>query len=1542
MNLIQKIYLLRSAILAGFIFSSCSGSDAIRLIDETSTGGEATQLVLESANTPGLAGRCNPIRISTKDLDGIETIASSAQSTSIALSSDLGTFYDGPACLTGITTASIDAGSKFVWVYFKYATAGTTPTLTASANLATSVSTSLSLSLVSSAATGLALQSAPATLVSGTCTGPVRANLIDAGGNLATAPVQVTVTLSSDAGAKVYSDSSCTTLITSSTIEVGSSQSAQFYLKDSWSGTNLLSASNTLFLTGTAAIFTAPQAGGATQLAISGYPSVDVGGCSLGLVAYSQDSNGNIASLSDSASTVVALASGGLGTFYSDPTCTSAITSVTFGAGQVSTRFYLKSAWGGSTLLSASAGSMIRPAVYPFTFRPTNPIKLVWLGSASQTMGSCGMYWIQAQNAAGEIAVAPSAVTVSLGGKGQGAFYGDATCSGSAITSIVLSANTALVPVFYRSRSIEDLVLTATVAGYAGATLPLSVTLGTGKRWVFTGLPAGNNVATNTCVGPYTVAALDSSGSSTTTDAATSLTLAASNSGVFYNNDAACGAGNAITTVAVAQGASATGNLYFKKTAAGQSVWTATDGATSGFLANAFALVTVGGLTPVRVALSGSAQLNTGTCTAYTVTSLDNNGSVANVTSATAVTLTGAGSGAFYNTSAECDASTPVVSSVTIASGSSSKVFYYKNGRSESLNLGASALSYSGTLPVQVSAPLVASIRLSGPRQLAAGACSSAFSISQRDSLGSVASDGTDRTYTLALDRLDQASAVTVSYFTDASCSVPVAVAGQVTFGASSGTQNLYVLTPSSGVLRFTATDQSSGLGAAAMEVLSDTAADGISNWGGHTCATVAGAVWCWGGNASGQLGNRTTVTSSFPVAVDGLSSGVTKVMVGSSHSCALLSTGGVKCWGANASGQLGDGTTTTRSAPVDVLQPTGTTALAGITDLSVRGDTTCAVSSSGTVYCWGLNSSGQFGNGTFLNSSRALALVGLSGTPTQVAVGASHICVLASGGVQCMGANGGRLGNGGTAIALSPVTAIASGSGAVSIGAGNDHTCALYSDQRLKCWGGNGSGQLGDSTTTTRTVPTDVLDLGAGSGITTLSVGNATTCVIRSASLWCWGETDNYRNGVHFGADLKVPTFVSALPGKVSAVSSGGSSVGCAIMDGAPYCWGGSNSLSAELGRGTLLYSHRASAVVGIGTGSTQAISGGGGAFCALDANQSLYCWGAAANNSMGAVGTTSSASLVFSSTAATQMVLGQEFGCFLIGGGLQCWGRGTNGTFGNANNVNFSTLQSIPGFTSGVTQVAISLGAQRVCAVKDGAASCWGNNGSGALGDGTTIDRYQPVSVAGLTSGVTSLALGSSHSCALANGGVWCWGSNSRGQLGIGTTTDSLLPVQVQGLSSGVSAIASAGSTNCALLSSGAVQCWGENTAGQLGDGSKINRMTPVSVQGLGAGSGVTELSVGTNSACVIQNGGLSCWGSNSRGQLGHPLIYTQALGAVPHPDLQSGVTALRVGDTVACAVQSGQTYCWGDNGSWRLGHRDSTTFQQLPMPVVPIQGL
>ena len=196
------------------------------------------------------------------------------------------------------------------------------------------------------------------------------------------------------------------------------------------------------------------------------------------------------------------------------------------------------------------------------------------------------------------------------------------------------------------------------------------------------------------------------------------------------------------------------------------------------------------------------------------------------------------------------------------------------------------------------------------------------------------------------------------------------------------------------------------------------------------------------------------------------------------------------------------------------------------------------------------------------------------------------------------------------------------------------------------------------------------------------------------------------------------------------------------------------------------------------------------------------------------------------------------------------------------------------------GVT--SISVGALHSCALTPtGAVMCWGYNSDGQLGDGTNTQRNSPVSIPSLTSGITSISSGQYHTCAITSAGaVMCWGQNSYGQLGDGTTTQRNSPVSIPSLTSGVTSVSSGEYHSCALTSSGAVMCWGLNSNGQLGDGTNTQRNSPVSIPSLT--SGVTSISSGAYHSCALTSAGAAkCWGRNSYGQLGdgtttmrHPL--------------------------------------------------------------------
>ena len=265
-----------------------------------------------------------------------------------------------------------------------------------------------------------------------------------------------------------------------------------------------------------------------------------------------------------------------------------------------------------------------------------------------------------------------------------------------------------------------------------------------------------------------------------------------------------------------------------------------------------------------------------------------------------------------------------------------------------------------------------------------------------------------------------------------------------------------------------------------------------------HGCAVLADTrVACWGSNASGQLGDGTTTDRASPVVVPGLT-GVTAIVAGDRHTCALLEDGTARCWGFNAGGQLGDGTTATRALPGPVGGITGVTAIAA------GGLHTCAILADGTARCWGYNASGQLGDGTTTNRSAPVMVPGLVGVAA-IALAGSHTCaLLADGTVRCWGYNYfGQLGDGTTTNRSAPVM-VTGLAGAIALTAGTYHTCALLAAGTARCWGFNDDGELGDGSRTLRTSPAAVAGL---AGAIALTAGSYHTCaLLADGTARCWG----------------------------------------------------------------------------------------------------------------------------------------------------------------------------------------------------------------------------------------------------------------------------------------------------------------------------------------------------------------------------------------------------------------------------------------------------
>ncbi len=300
-----------------------------------------------------------------------------------------------------------------------------------------------------------------------------------------------------------------------------------------------------------------------------------------------------------------------------------------------------------------------------------------------------------------------------------------------------------------------------------------------------------------------------------------------------------------------------------------------------------------------------------------------------------------------------------------------------------------------------------------------------------------------------------------------------------------------------------------------------------------------------------------------------------------------------------------------------------------------------------------------------------------------------------------------------------------------------------------------------------------------------------------------------------------------------------------------------------------------------------------------------------------------------------AAKMAAGSGHTCALTaGGGVVCWGRNDYGQLGDGTTTYQPTPVAVSGLASGVT--AIAAGNDHTCALTaGGGVVCWGFNGDGELGDGTTTDQWTPVAVSGLTSGVKAIAAGGWHTCAVtAADAVVCWGWNGYGQLGDGTTTDSLTPVAASGLASGVASVAAAGYHTCARTALGAALCWGDNSVGQIGDGTTTQRETPTGVSGLS--SGVATIAAAGYHTCAVTSGGAAlCWGWNDYGQLGDGTT-TQREKPTAVSGLTSGVASIAVGAYQSCALTSGGgVLCWGANWYGQLGD-GTTTQRETPVAV------
>jgi len=758
------------------------------------------------------------------------------------------------------------------------------------------------------------------------------------------------------------------------------------------------------------------------------------------------------------------------------------------------------------------------------------------------------------------------------------------------------------------------------------------------------------------------------------------------------------------------------------------------------------------------------------------------------------------------------------------------------------------------------------------------------------------------------------------------------------------------------------------------------------------------GTAAAWGYNSSGQLGNNSTTSSNLPVAVDmaGVLAGKTIIglAAGASHSLVLCADGTVAAWGYNYYGQLGNKSTTNRSAPV-LADRTGVLAGKLVSSIAAGGQYSHAVCADGSMASWGYNNNGQLGNGTTTDATapvlvssstlhngeriiagragnaawHTLAVIAAVPPPmatTLAATGIIDTAVTLNGSVNAQGS----------------ATTVAFEYGlTTSYGATVSATPALATGVTTAAARAVVSGLLAGSTYHYRIVAT--------SGGGTVTGGDLTFTTTTFASL----------NNLSLSSGTLLPSFTSINSSYVISVPYGTSSIritpvcldpsSSASVNGIAVA-SGSESNPHDLAVGNNLITTMVTATDGSNTQTytvsvtrlpqtftfnsatdvpvtvSDFLATGKPASFALNypplpgARLTVVkntgrnpIQGTFDNLTQGQVVNLTYGGVNYAMVANYFGGTGNDLELQWANTRLLAWGDNSNGQLGNNSIANSSVAVPVAmtGALAGKTVVSIATGSNTCLALcADGSLAAWGRNLEGQLGNNSTIQSKIPVPVnqSGVLAGKTVIAIaaGGSQGVALCTDGTLAtWGYNYDGSLGNNSPLQCNVPVLVNqtGVLAGrkIVGMAAGGSHSLVLCSDGTLAAWGSNYFGQLGNNSKTNGLVPVLVDQTGtlAGKTVIAVAAGTShSLALCSDGTVASWGNNSNGQLGNNSL---TISTTPVPVDRSGVlsgkmvTAISAGKFHSFAQCSdGTLAAWGAGGI--LGDNTSTT-SMVPVKVV-----
>lgn len=686
---------------------------------------------------------------------------------------------------------------------------------------------------------------------------------------------------------------------------------------------------------------------------------------------------------------------------------------------------------------------------------------------------------------------------------------------------------------------------------------------------------------------------------------------------------------------------------------------------------------------------------------------------------------------------------------------------------------------------------------------------------------------------------------------------------------------------------------------------------------------------WVWGNNGFFTFGNGSSVNKSSPIPVYNTGVPWLNFSVGQLHAGGIDINDNLWVWGFNDKGQVGDGTTATKSLPVSIAGGGAWQQYSASRDVSI------GLKTDGTAWTWGYNIEGALGNGTAgITSGKSSPVSVLGGHTFQfVNCGYRHAGGITTGGrLYLWGSNDygelGQLTSGGSI--LSPVSCTNFDTW-TSIALGRHQSAGLAGSGTLWTWGNNNVGQLGDGTTSLRSSPVSISD--GWSQISASFNSDNMAGIKTDGSLWTWGNNDSGQLGTNDLSSRITPTQIAS--GNTWLQVSCGDFRTHALRSDRTL-WGCGYNNNGQIGDGTTTGKSSLVQVSGRFK-NVQSLATAHDFAAAIKTDGTLWTWG---SNNVGQLATNNTTSR---SSPGTTIGAGTTWSTLgFIGGGtttncaaiksdgtLWTWGSNDYGQLADGTTFNRSSPVSV----SGTTWSSVYVGKTNMLGIKtDGTLWSWGAGNNGAIGDGTTNDRTSPVQVAGGGTTWTTAACGYRSSLAIKGGVLWAWGYNIQGQLGTGNTSSYSSPVSIAGGASDWSQVSCGYRHTAAVKTDGTLWTWGANSFGQLGDNSGNSRSSPDTT--IGGGTNWSFVACGyRNTAAIKTDGTLWTWGTDSYGQLGDDSLtgrsspVTTAIGG-------TNWNRVYVGSQHMVAVKTdGVLWVWGRNNSGQLAI-NSTSSARSPV--------